>query len=386
MNHRTVAFSFGLFAWLAAPAFAQGCATATDTWWQRDHLPMAPSGQTAVSVIQGMCEGESAGVVFEMPASLGPQFVTQVVAPWGAAGGVAGFQAVLDVEVYDGVSFNGANVNMGTRVFSLSQNLSSNMQVASHGLNVLDTSSFNIIVGTAPPNGSPAVRRFAICFRTDLNLHPSGTCNTGYPANFFTDNSQFSLFCNATITPPRTSLIEYHVNGVNQGWKDVTVANVGGVPICGPYYQGIWAIRCCTRDAFPASYTIFGSGCAGSMPISRLQSLGVPRMGSMMNVIINNLPNNLAFWITGMSNQMSSFGPLPFSAAPFGAPGCLLHTSTDTAALLFANSNLALTSMTLPNATSLIGLSFYQQALVPDAGVNALGAVASEAAVGVIGY
>lgn len=230
------------------PVAAQSCATGTDTFWKRDALPAVPSGLTAVSVIQGLCEGESAGVVFEMPAGMPPQRVTQVVAPWGAAGGIAGFSALLDIEIYDGVSFSGATVNMGTRVFSLS-GTGANLQVASHGLNVQDLTAFsNIVVGNAAPTGSPPVRRFAICFRVDINNHPTGSCASGWPANFFTDNASNPFGpCNNIITPLRTSIIEIQ----GQGWRDAALATVSGFPLCPLFYSGVWAIRCCTRNAAP---------------------------------------------------------------------------------------------------------------------------------------
>lgn len=374
-------------ATFAAGAAAQGCATASDTWWQRDRLPQSPQNPTGVSVIQGLDEGESIGVVFEMPTTMAPQLVTQVVAPWGATGGIPGFQALLDLEVYDGVSFAGGVVNMGNLVFSLSQNAAANMQVQSHGLNVLDTSSFGIVVGTAPPNGTPAMRRFAICFTVDINLHPTGSCQTGWAANFFTDNSSFNIFCDPVVTPPRTSLLRYRngCGGANLGWHDVTTATVSGIPLCGPYYQGIWAIRCCTRDAFPASYSTFGVGCAGTMPVSTLQPVGLPRIGTTMNVIVNNLPDNVCLWLTGFSNTTSPLGPLPFSLGPLGAVGCDLRVSPDSTQLLFANNNVTLTSLALPNVPGLIGLPLYQQALASDTAGNALGAVASDAAAGVVG-
>ncbi|MCA8974137.1 MAG: hypothetical protein KDC98_05415, partial [Planctomycetes bacterium] len=219
------------------------------------------------------------------------------------------------------------------------------------------------------------------------NLYPGGSCASGWQANFFTDNNQLSIFCNAVTTPPHTSIIEYYngCGGAYMGWQDVTTAAVQGVPLCGPYYQGIWAIRCCTRDAFPASYATFGSGCAGSMPVSTLQPLAMPRIGTSFNVIVNNLPSNICFWLTGWSNQNSVLGPLPYDAGPLGAPGCFLRVSPDSPQLLLANNNLVLTSMTLPNNNSLIGIGFYQQALVPDSGFNTLGAVASDAAAAAIG-
>lgn len=361
---------------------AQGCATASDTWWQRDTLPQVPSGLSAVSVIQGLCEGESAGVVFQMPANMAPQIVTQVVAPWGAAGGVNGFNALLDVEVYDGVSFSGAVASMGTRVFSLSQQLASNMQVASHGLNALDTSTYNIVVGTAPPTGTPPVRRFAVCFRCDVNLHPSGSCATGWPADFFTDNNQTGGFtCNNIITPLQTSLIEI----LGQGWRDAALASVGGIQLCPIYYKGIWCIRCCTRDAFPASYSTFGTGCTGSLGVPTLQPISMPRIGQNLNVLVNGLPQNLCFLVTGWSNTQFPLGSLPYSLAAFGAPSCLARVSNDTTQLLIGTNTIAFASMALPNNPGLLGAVFYHQALVLDPPANALGATMSNAAAASIG-
>ncbi len=361
---------------------AQGCATGSDTFWKRDTLPITPTGLTGISVIQGICEGESCGVVFEMPASMGVQSITQVVAPWGAAGGVPGFSALLDVEVYDGVSFSGATANMGTLVWSLSGSLSSNMQVQSHGLNVLDTSTYDIKVGIAPPNGSPLVRRFAICFRCDFNNHPTGTCATGYPANFFTDNAQAGgLSCNNVTTPQRTSLIEIQ----GQGWRDASLATVSGIQLCPFFFKGIWAIRCCSHDAYPASYTTFGAGCAGTLPVSTLQPVSMPRLGQSFLVILNNLPANLAFLMTGWSNQVSSLGSLPVDLNTLGAPGCFGRTSLDSTTLLVGSGGNALSTMVLPNFATLLGVQFHQQALVLDPGVNQLGAVVGNAATASIG-
>jgi len=329
-----------------------------------------------------MCEGESAGVVFEMPAAMGVQRITQVVAPWGAPGGINGFNALLDVEVYDGVSFSGAIANMGTRVFSLSTQLTSNMQATSHGLNALDTSTYNIVVGIAPPNGSPAVRRFAICFRCDINLHPTGSCATGWPANFFTDNATAGGFtCNNVITPQRTSLIEI----AGQGWRDAALATVQGFQLCPIYYKGIWCIRCCSQDAFPASYTTFATGCPSSLGITTLVPASMPRIGQTFNVILDRLPANAAFMITGWSDQNSTLGSLPFDLTPLGAPGCFSRVSLDSTSLLLGSNNNALSSLTLPNFPTLLGVQFYQQALVIAPGWNQLGGVVSNAAAASIG-
>jgi hypothetical protein len=319
--------------------------------------------------------------VFEMPANMGIQQITQVVAPWGAAGGTGGFQAQLDLEVYDGVSFSGAVANMGNLVFSLGS-LSQAMQVQSHGLNTLDVSAFNIRVGNAPPNGSPFVRRFAICFRVDINSQPGRTCASGYSANFFTDNSQGPGFtCNNVITPQRTSLIEIQ----GQGWRDAALATVSGLPLCPLYYSGIWAIRCCTRDAFPALYSTFAPGCASSLGVTQLQAFAPPRIGQTLNVIVNNLPLNAAFMITGWSDTTSSLGSLPASLAGLGAPGCFARVSLDATNLLFGSNGTALSSQSFPNNAGLLGVRLYQQALVLEPTINALGGVTSDAALLQIG-
>lgn len=361
----------------SATALAQGCPSGT--FWRRDTLPDVPVGLNAVSVIPGLCEGESAGVVFEMPASMSVQRITQVVAPWGAALGVNGFQAALDVEVYDGVSFSGANVNMGTLVFSLSQAASANMQVQSHALNTLDTSTYGIIVGNAPPTGSPPVRRFAICFRVDLNFYPGGTCATGYQANFFTDNSQtptFPFSCNPAITPQRTSVIEIQ----GQGWRDAALATVTGIPLCPIYYSGIWCIRCCSEDAFPAYYQNFGPGCPNSIGTSALLNATLPRLGQTMIVNVTNVPAQLGLMINGASNTVSSLGPLPLDLTPLGVNGCMLRVSLDLLDAFFTFGPTASWSLNIPNQTTLLGARFWQQAFVFDPPLNAFGGAMSNGA------
>lgn len=359
-----------LFASLT-PALAQGC-PGQGTFWKRDTLPVNPTGLAGVSVIQGLCEGESAGVVFEMPATMPVQRITQVVAPWGAALGVNGFQAALDVEVYDGVSFSGATANMGTLVFSLSTSSTSNLQVQSHALNTLDTSTYNIIVGNAPPTGNPPVRRFAICFRVDLNLHPTGSCATGYPANFFTDNSQAPSFtCNNVITPQRTSLIEIQ----GQGWRDAALATVSGLSLCPFYYSGIWCIRACSEDAFPAYYNTIANGCAGALPAAQLLPATLPRLGQTLFVIVDNLPVNLGLMITGTSNVNSSLGPLPLDMTPFGITNCFLRASPDLLTTLVGGGGTASWSLAIPNTPQVLGVQLWQQPLVFDPPQNPFGGV-----------
>jgi hypothetical protein len=252
------------------------------------------------------------------------------------------------------------------------------MQVQSHALNTLDLSAFNVVVGSAPPNGSPFVRRFAVCFRVDINAHPTGTCATGYPANFFTDNPSFAFTCN---TPLRTSLIEIQ----GQGWRDAAQATQGGFPLCPIFYNGTWCIRACTRDAFPSSYTTFGTGCPNSLGVSHLIPATLPRLGTNLFVIVDNLPYNLGLMITGTSNTTSGFGPLPVDLTGFGLPACPLRVSLDFTTTLSGGGTSASYLLSIPNQASILGVQLHQQAFVIDPPLNAFGGSMSDAATMTIG-
>ncbi len=370
MLRRLLYASFSL-ALAAVPAAAQGC-TGNDTFWKRDSLPASPAGLTAVSVIPGLCEGESIGVVFEMPANMPPQKVTQVVAPWGAQGGVGGFQAQLDVLVYDGVSFVGGVPNMGNLVFQLT-NTGSGLQVQSQALNTFDTSSYDIVVGLAAPTGTPAVRRFAVCFRTDLNAHPTGTCGSGYPANYFTDNGTFQFTC---TTPLRTNLIEIQ----GQGWRDAALAQVSGIPLCPIFFNGNWCIRACTRDAFPASYVTYANGCPSTLGTSQLLPATMPRIGTNLFVIVDKLPFSLGAMLTGFSDTNAGGVPLPLDVTFLGLPGCSLQTSAEVFQGLTGGGTTASYLLSIPNQQSLLGAQLYQQVFVIDPPLNSFGGALSDAA------
>jgi hypothetical protein len=229
---------------LTPDASAQACPGANDTFWKVDTLPDIPQGQMTISVIPGLCEGEGAANVFTLPPGTPLQRLTQVVAPFGAAGGTSGFVASVNVQVYDGVTFSGPfnTPTLGPKVFDLGADFASNMQVTSTGLNVFDMSPYNVTVGAS------GLGNFVVAFIMEVN--PNGNCTSGYNANFFTDNSQPGFFgCDPVITPPKTSLMFI----LGQGWVDVNKASVGGIQICPLFYAGIWGIRACTEDAGPVN-------------------------------------------------------------------------------------------------------------------------------------
>jgi hypothetical protein len=143
------------------------------------------------------------------------------------------------------------------------------------------------------------------------------------------------------------------------------------------YYQ--------THNVTAASgYGFFAPGCAGSMGTSHL-SANRPQFGTTLTVNVGNLPLSVAILMIGFSNTSSAFGPLPVSAAAFGAPGCFGRVSPDATAFLIGSGNAAVLHFPIPLDTGLNGVRLFNQALVPDPGFNALGAVFGDAAAMIIG-
>jgi hypothetical protein len=134
-----------------------------------------------------------------------------------------------------------------------------------------------------------------------------------------------------------------------------------------------------------AGYGTFGLGCAGTMPATTLQHTSRPVLGQSLAVGLDNLPQSVAIMMAGISITASPFGPLPLDLAILGAPGCTGRVSPDAVVLLVGANNAATFTLGIPNRPALQCLQFYNQALVLDPGSNALGAVVSDAAAGIIG-
>jgi PKD repeat protein len=128
-----------------------------------------------------------------------------------------------------------------------------------------------------------------------------------------------------------------------------------------------------------AGYGFFGAGCAGSLGVTHLIATAMPRVGGALSVNLDNLPASAAIMMTGFSNTVSAFGPLPIDLTGFGAPGCFGRVSPDATLFLFGAGNTASWGFSIPNVPGFIGLLMFNQALVLDPGFNTLGAVASDA-------
>jgi PKD repeat protein len=180
-------------------------------------------------------------------------------------------------------------------------------------------------------------------------------------------------------------------NGTNQAYSNADVALTLGevratttLPFVGQgFTPRVWngtLFYDTAAGATTAAYGFFGPGCASSLGITNLLPANRPQVGTSLVVNLNNLPQSAAIMMLGFSRTTSGFGPLPLDLAPLGAPGCSGRVSPDATMFLTGASNAAAWSLTVPNAPIFVGQVLYNQALVLDPTVNALGAVVSDAA------
>jgi len=127
-------------------------------------------------------------------------------------------------------------------------------------------------------------------------------------------------------------------------------------------------------------FETIGKGCPGTLPTSQLQALSAPRVGQTFQMSVDNLPASVAFLALGFSRTTSGLGALPYDLGAVGMPNCWLRVSSDLPLFLVGSGGTASYTLVIPNSASFEGMPIHAQALVPDTGVNALGAVISDAA------
>lgn len=136
----------------------------------------------------------------------------------------------------------------------------------------------------------------------------------------------------------------------------------------------------------PAMYVAIGAGCQGTAGVPSNIASAPPRLGTNATITFGNLPApSMAIAILGLSNTMSSFGPLPLDLSNFGAPGCNARVSAEVTTFLIGSAGSATLVMGTPNDPGLMGFSYFTQALVLDPALNAMGASMSDAAQAVVG-
>jgi hypothetical protein len=129
------------------------------------------------------------------------------------------------------------------------------------------------------------------------------------------------------------------------------------------------------------------------MGLRELTNTAVPRLYSTATPMINDVfrvrlaqarASSFGVLVLGLSNTWWNNAPLDLAAR--GAPGCWLLASIEDTQLALVNaSGNGSFVYSLPNNIYLLGMRFYNQYLVYDPMVNALGFVVSNAGTGLIG-
>jgi hypothetical protein len=133
------------------------------------------------------------------------------------------------------------------------------------------------------------------------------------------------------------------------------------------------------RVAAQSTYVGIVPGCAGTRPATRLVPRDTPKIGRTLEVTLFDLPMHAAVMVMGWSQTS------PQSLDGLGMPGCAAHISLDAAMGVVGQNNQAKWLLPIPDQPTLLGITFYNQALVLDPQANAFGAVVSDAAEGVVG-
>lgn len=300
--HAVIGAAFLGLALSAAPA--QSCASGTDTFWKNDNLPDNPGTPTGISIIPGLCEGEAIGTYFEMPPGMGTQKIKQVSVGFGHSAGGAGFQATLNVEIYEGgVTFNpNGTASLGTKIFDLNADFAQSMQVTSTAINSIDMTPYNVEVSDD----------YVVAFRMNFNVTFPGCPPGGAAANFFTDNAGAGQ-CNAGVNL---------LDELTTGWVDP--ATWGPLPpivvLCPQFYAGNWVIRACTETVGGVgTWEDVGGGTVGANGFPNLAGSGTLIPGAPATLLLTSArPNALALiWFSFQSNPTPYFGgtiyPLPIA-------------------------------------------------------------------------
>ena len=165
----------------------------------------------------------------------------------------------------------------------------------------------------------------------------------------------------------------------NDGPADVSVDEVvflhnSTTLLAATHGRGLWTIA--IRE--PAVTTL-GAGCAGTNGVPVLTSTP-PRLGQNITLSCSNLvPGQFGWLVVGFSNTTWNGNPLPLDLGSLGMPGCTGYCSVDLSVGGVNTGGTLATSFLWPAATGTLGTSIYTQALGLDPGVNAFGAVTSNA-------
>jgi hypothetical protein len=141
------------------------------------------------------------------------------------------------------------------------------------------------------------------------------------------------------------------------------------------WYHETWELGLPT-----AAYFGYGAGCPGALGVPSNTASTLPVIAATMTIDIGNMPAPEVGALV-----LSATRIIPIDLAPIGAPGCNAYLTVDFIALFGGGGGTASFPVPIPANSGLIGVEIHSQALVFENGVNALGAILSDAATARLG-
>jgi hypothetical protein len=365
--------------------------TSSLTGASRERWGLSPSGNFA-AVPHTFVNGGLFEIVDTNPASSTfQQIVVSTTIPGAAS---AGFAFVSDCRIsiddaYAYVLYAGAGVGglavyeLGTQTW-LDFSPSAGQQDMQVGVGVPNSMalsvdrSFALVAGGGAPSG---VSRIDFDYANPSNS--TATVFGGFSApncNGLSLSPDGTRACvtstNQPVAPPGSLIVFDSSTGATL--HTVALGNLWNI------YTTAW------QDASPtATFTTFGSGCAGTNGVPTLAAAAGsrPALGSTFTVEAGNLPYGIALLMIGLSNVQTGAGiPLPIDLGFLGMPGCPLLVDPEINAPLIGIGNSASWNWPLPPQASLFGIHVYLQAFSLDPTANAFGFVASNGGIGMLGF
>lgn len=175
----------------------------------------------------------------------------------------------------------------------------------------------------------------------------------------------------------------------NQGVL-LTFDRARGTGVLVDFFSTVSTWEYVTATGPAASYTAFGSGCAGPAGVPTLAAVNasVPRLGGAFQARLSNLPSslfNLPFLMLGFDATSWNGVPLPIALDAIGFPGCQAWIAPAFTTALGNANGAADWSLAVPLDLDLLGAEFYLQGAVMVPTWNPGGLVFSNAGHGVVG-
>jgi len=232
------------------------------------------------------------------------------------------------------------------------------------------------------------------------NSNPLGTPTPVDTTDFFLPAGSFGMALNFVIPVggAGTAYAYTNGNGLNQTYADsnlqLDLGSASSGVFAGPLYTPrVFNGAVIYEAGRNAAYGPYGVGCSGGAPAGAPTLLpaavdGLPRLGSLWNQDLGNLPAapGLAVMVLGMTTQVWGPWTLPVSLDMFGLTGCLGYISPDVSVFFVHLGNTYTYTTAFPLAPVFAGTKLGTQVMVLDpTATNPLGASMTNLTAGRIG-